>query len=264
MVRGPLDTRLYRFALLLHPGGCGIRLFRMRIVGARALSPAGPVVLASNHRSNLDPFFLGVASPRQIHFMAKAELWKVPLVGRLIEVLGLFPVQPGRGRPRGGRSRRCEVAEGGRRARHLPRGPPAAGRAVWARPTPAWPCSRLRDGRDDHPGGHGGYRARRARAGAPPPAGHRDLRTALELPGRARAPRRRRSTRWSPGGSMTALPDCCLAAGVTGRARTLVTAWPGDTHLRVAGFCWGVERALRMARERRRRGAEARSTPWAR
>ena len=38
---------------------------------------------------------MGVAFPRQIHFMAKAELWKVKALGRLIDLLGTFPVNRG-------------------------------------------------------------------------------------------------------------------------------------------------------------------------
>jgi cytidylate kinase len=94
LVRGPLDTLLYRFAYSFIPALLKL-LFRMKIDGAENIPAEGPVVIASNHRSNLDPFFLGVSSPRQIHFMAKAELWKVSVLGRLISAAGSFPVSRG-------------------------------------------------------------------------------------------------------------------------------------------------------------------------
>ncbi len=94
MVKSPLDTLLYRVAYSFIPPLWRI-LFRMRIEGAENIPAEGPVVIASNHRSNLDPFFLGVSSPRQIHFMAKAELWKVAALGRVVSALGAFPVSRG-------------------------------------------------------------------------------------------------------------------------------------------------------------------------
>jgi cytidylate kinase len=94
MVRGPLDTLLYRVAYWLIPP-LWKTVFRMSISGREHFPLSGAVVLASNHRSNLDPFFLGVSAPRQIHFMAKAELWKVRSLGRLIERLGAFPIARG-------------------------------------------------------------------------------------------------------------------------------------------------------------------------
>jgi len=94
MVRSPLDTRLYRFLFVFLPTFWRA-LFRMKIRGAQNIPLTGPVLLVSNHRSNLDPFFIGVSFPRQVHFMAKAELWKVKILGRLIDVLGSFPVNRG-------------------------------------------------------------------------------------------------------------------------------------------------------------------------
>ena len=94
MVRSPLDTLLYRFAYSFIPPLWRL-LYRMEISGREHFPPAGPVVLASNHRSNLDPFFLGASAPRQIHFMAKAELWKVGALGWLIDRLGAFPINRG-------------------------------------------------------------------------------------------------------------------------------------------------------------------------
>jgi 1-acyl-sn-glycerol-3-phosphate acyltransferase len=94
LVRSPLDTLLYRFAYsFVTPLWC--LLYRVEITGREHFPPTGPVVLASNHRSNLDPFFLGVSTPRQIHFMAKAELWKVGALGWLIDKLGAFPINRG-------------------------------------------------------------------------------------------------------------------------------------------------------------------------
>jgi 1-acyl-sn-glycerol-3-phosphate acyltransferase len=92
MIRGPLDTLLYRFAYSFLPPLWRL-FFRMKISGRDHFPATGAVVLASNHRSNLDPFFLGVSSPRQIHFMAKAELWKVRPLGRVLDILGAFPVR---------------------------------------------------------------------------------------------------------------------------------------------------------------------------
>jgi cytidylate kinase len=94
MVRGPLDTWLYRFAFSFIPSAWRL-MFRMKIRGAENIPRTGAVLLVSNHRSNLDPFFVGVSFPRQIHFMAKAELWKIKPLGRLIDLLGTFPVNRG-------------------------------------------------------------------------------------------------------------------------------------------------------------------------
>lgn len=94
MTRSPLDTVLYRVAYCFVPH-LFRWIFRMRISGAEHFPPGGSVVLASNHRSNFDPFFLGSASPRQIHFMAKTELWRFKPLGKLIERLGSFPIARG-------------------------------------------------------------------------------------------------------------------------------------------------------------------------
>jgi 1-acyl-sn-glycerol-3-phosphate acyltransferase len=69
------------------------RLFKIRLVGAGGVPPAGPVVLAANHESILDPFFLGTVTPRQIHFLTKAELFRYPVLGHVLRGLGGIPVR---------------------------------------------------------------------------------------------------------------------------------------------------------------------------
>lgn len=94
MIRSPLDTRLYRFAHVVVPPIIKL-LFRMKVTGLENMPRKGSVVLASNHASNMDPVFIGVTCPRMVHFMAKAEIWKVPLLGRLVSAVGAFPVRRG-------------------------------------------------------------------------------------------------------------------------------------------------------------------------
>jgi 1-acyl-sn-glycerol-3-phosphate acyltransferase len=62
----------------------------------RALPP-GPLVVVSNHDSLADPFFLGTAIDRPLHFVAKQELWANRVVGRVLDGLGGIPVRRGRG-----------------------------------------------------------------------------------------------------------------------------------------------------------------------
>lgn len=68
-------------------------LFRLEVRGQEHVPPTGPVLLASNHVSVLDPPLVGGASPRVLHFMAKEELFRIPLFGRLITALNARPVR---------------------------------------------------------------------------------------------------------------------------------------------------------------------------
>jgi 1-acyl-sn-glycerol-3-phosphate acyltransferase len=68
--------------------------FRMRVEGAGHLPPSGPVILAANHCSNMDPVLLGAAVTRPVAYMAKVELFVWPL-GWILRLIGQFPVQRG-------------------------------------------------------------------------------------------------------------------------------------------------------------------------
>ncbi len=75
---------------------CCRTYFRLGIEGSRHVPSTGPVIIASNHRSFLDPFVITLLTRRPIHFVAKQELFRRPLVGRVLNVLGAFPVDRGR------------------------------------------------------------------------------------------------------------------------------------------------------------------------
>ena len=60
--------------------------------GAENVPAQGGLVVASNHVSYLDPPMLGTWFPRVIHFMAKQELFDVPIFGSLITAVHAFPV----------------------------------------------------------------------------------------------------------------------------------------------------------------------------
>lgn len=71
-------------------------LMRLRVRGREHLPSQGAVLLVSNHISQADPPILGVATlPRRSYYMAKIELFRIPLLGRIIHGLGAFPVDRG-------------------------------------------------------------------------------------------------------------------------------------------------------------------------
>jgi 1-acyl-sn-glycerol-3-phosphate acyltransferase len=67
-------------------------LFRLRVVGADRMPREGRLIVAANHVSLLDPPLVGCASPRELDYMAKAELFRVPGLGALIGRLNAHPV----------------------------------------------------------------------------------------------------------------------------------------------------------------------------
>lgn len=68
-------------------------LFRLEAVGRELVPATGPVLIVSNHVSVLDPPLVGGSVPRPIYFMAKEELFRIPLFGRLIRSLNARPVR---------------------------------------------------------------------------------------------------------------------------------------------------------------------------
>lgn len=69
------------------------RYFHMRWQGTEYIPPSGGVVLACNHLSNLDPVLLAAVCPRQISYLAKIELFKIPVLGGLIRGYGAIPLR---------------------------------------------------------------------------------------------------------------------------------------------------------------------------
>jgi 1-acyl-sn-glycerol-3-phosphate acyltransferase len=68
--------------------------FRMHVSGAEHVPAAGAAIIAPNHKSFLDPFFIAVCIPRHLRFMAKTELIEARYGGLLVR-LGAFPVRRG-------------------------------------------------------------------------------------------------------------------------------------------------------------------------
>lgn len=74
-----------------------LRLFNSwEIEGRENIPQKGPVVLVANHKSLWDPIVLGCSINRDIHFMAKEELFKIPVFGKFIRLLKAFPIKRGR------------------------------------------------------------------------------------------------------------------------------------------------------------------------
>ncbi|MEW9699015.1 lysophospholipid acyltransferase family protein [Paenibacillus sp. SI8] len=69
--------------------------FGLRAIGTENVPSTGAVVLCGNHTSLWDPPLLGTPLKRKVHFMAKAELFDIPVVGTVISKVGAFPVKRG-------------------------------------------------------------------------------------------------------------------------------------------------------------------------
>lgn len=69
-----------------------IPLFRINIEGLENINENDKIIVCANHKSLLDPIFLAIAIPRDLYFMAKKELFDVPILKSALKSFGAFPV----------------------------------------------------------------------------------------------------------------------------------------------------------------------------
>ena len=70
-------------------------VFKGQLIGRDNIPQKDSFIMVSNHGSLLDPPLLGHALGRNISFMAKAELFKIPCLGFVIRACGAYPVKRG-------------------------------------------------------------------------------------------------------------------------------------------------------------------------
>ncbi len=69
--------------------------FQGRIYGAERVPQQGPLVVVSNHASDFDPPLLSCCMRRPVAYMAKEELFQVPVLKQAILLYGAYPVKRG-------------------------------------------------------------------------------------------------------------------------------------------------------------------------
>ncbi|MCX7772168.1 MAG: 1-acyl-sn-glycerol-3-phosphate acyltransferase [Clostridia bacterium] len=71
--------------------------YRVKMIGSQNIPKTGPVLIYANHPTALDMFLIAYKVKRPIHYMAKVELFKNPIVAFLLRGVGAFPVSRGKG-----------------------------------------------------------------------------------------------------------------------------------------------------------------------
>ncbi len=105
------DSGLYTFCRFLAVPIFG-GLYRCRVKGNENLPREGGVIVAMNHKSNIDPVLAGMVCDRPLRYMAKKELFGNSALRKLIVTLGAFPIARGAG-DRAALATSLEVLAGG-------------------------------------------------------------------------------------------------------------------------------------------------------
>lgn len=69
--------------------------YRIEALGVENFPMDGGVLLCCNHIHNLDPIVAGIMVPRPVHYMAKEELFSIPVLGNIVRKCNAFPVKRG-------------------------------------------------------------------------------------------------------------------------------------------------------------------------
>jgi 1-acyl-sn-glycerol-3-phosphate acyltransferase len=93
--KGTMSMLTYRMLRPALYGLCKV-LVRLDVQGARNVPKHGGCIIVANHLHNLDPILISIACPRPLHYMAKIELMRAPVVGRILKWVGAFPINRGK------------------------------------------------------------------------------------------------------------------------------------------------------------------------
>lgn len=95
--RNPKGSKFFRTFRVLFSWVVGL-IFRIKVVNRQNEPAEGGYVVCANHISATDPIMLCYAFRKhQVRFMAKKELFSIPVLAQLIRMLGAFPVDRGGG-----------------------------------------------------------------------------------------------------------------------------------------------------------------------
>ena len=85
------STKIYR--ILKPVVKAYIKVFyNPKVIGIENIPKEGPVVLAGNHKSNIDPLLVCTENKRLVHFLAKKELYKNPILRKFMENVGTIQI----------------------------------------------------------------------------------------------------------------------------------------------------------------------------
>jgi len=70
-------------------------LFRVKAEGRENIPARGPAIFASNHTSYIDPIVIGISVKPRVTFLAKSELYSIPILRSVLKMLGALPVRAG-------------------------------------------------------------------------------------------------------------------------------------------------------------------------
>jgi len=108
-------------------------LFTYDCLGEEKVPVSGPAVVAANHPSYLDPILLSLQVSRPIRFMAWDALFRIPLLGSLMQAVGAFPVDTRKGKGREAYARAKALVEAGEVVGIFPEG--KRSQTGWMEPT---------------------------------------------------------------------------------------------------------------------------------
>lgn len=86
---------IYKFARVLITAFFKV-FYRMEVYGIENIPPEDRLVVVANHISYYDPVLIGCALNRRVYFMAKEELFKIPVLSFLLRLIGQIPVKRGK------------------------------------------------------------------------------------------------------------------------------------------------------------------------
>jgi 1-acyl-sn-glycerol-3-phosphate acyltransferase len=89
---GKIDL-LYRVGMSLAYSSALVAGARVKIVGLDAIDHSGTYIFMSNHVSNLDPLILCPLIPRRTSILAKKEIWRIPILGKALDLAEIVPVE---------------------------------------------------------------------------------------------------------------------------------------------------------------------------